>query len=140
MTRKTFNSSLTTAYFIGLVTAVSSVQATPTEHSICVRNAIAQYNDSKAVSLVCLDELEADINEGIEVELPLPPAVIQSRAEQCQALEMTKEQRQVAITACHQVNPLQGNAVPPGGKQERAATSDSSDSPARRAASGLNPW
>ena len=126
MTQKIFNTAMTAACFIGLVAAGSAVHAAPSETPVCVGNAIAQYNDSKAASLVCLDQLEADINEGIEKGVTISPAIIQVRTEECLSLEMTSEQRQAAIKACHQINQSQGYAAPPNDQFEQAATSDAS--------------
>jgi len=86
---------------IGLLT-VAAAYAAPNDTALCMRSVITQYNDSKTASLMCHDQLETDISQGLITGETLPPALIQARTEQCDRLEMTKEQRKTAMAACHQ--------------------------------------
>jgi len=86
---------------ISLLTA-GAAYAAPNETALCMRTVITQYNDSQTASLMCHDQLEADISEGLIIGEPIPPLTIQGRTEACDRLEMTKEQRKAAMAACHQ--------------------------------------
>jgi len=86
---------------IGLLTAAAAYAA-PNDTALCMRTVITQYNDSKTASLMCHDQLEADIIEGDIIGDPIELTTIQARFEACDRLEMTKEQRKAAMAACHQ--------------------------------------
>ena len=101
MKQNTIRAGAAATCLIGLLTAAAAYAA-PNDTALCMRTLITQYNDSKTASLMCHDQLEADINEGIATGLPLSPPVIQSRTWNCDRLEMTKEQRKAAMAACHQ--------------------------------------
>jgi len=102
MRSRNVNSGMAAACLISLLGTSTAVYGAPNETALCMRTVITQYNDSQTASLMCHDQLEADINEGIATGLPLSPLTIQSRSEQCDRLEMTKEQRKAAMAACHQ--------------------------------------
>ena len=88
-------------FVISLLTAAATFAA-PNETALCMRTVITQYNDSQTAALMCHDQLEADISEGLIIGDPLSPIEIQGRSEMCDRLEMTKEQRKTAMAACHQ--------------------------------------
>ena len=101
MKQNTIHAGAAATCLISLLTA-GAAYAAPNETALCMRTVITQYNDSQTASLMCHDQLEADIVRGLEIGEPLSPLTIQIRTEQCDNLEMTKEQRKAALAACHQ--------------------------------------
>jgi len=99
--QNTIHAGAAATCLISLLTA-GAAYAAPNETALCMRTVITQYNDSQTASLMCHDQLEADISEGLIIGEPLLPTTIQARTEACDRLEMTKEQRQTAMAACHQ--------------------------------------
>ena len=101
MKQNTIRAGAAATCLIGLLTA-GAAYAAPNGTALCMRTVITQYNDSQTAALMCHDQLEADISEGDIIGEPLSPIQIQGRSEECDRLEMTKEQRKAAMAACHQ--------------------------------------